>query len=150
MTRLSFVGRFAGARTLAIAASAFLPLLLAAGCGGEETPGPAPMCNALEIIQDPNSCASCHGATGTMGMLVLTGADPASQLIGVQAKGTELPGCAGQGVLIEPDLPARGIFFDKFNAQPSCGKRMPNIGAALTAAQVDCLKAWATQEINKR
>jgi hypothetical protein len=143
MTRLSFVGR-------AIAVSALVPLLLAAGCGGEDPPAPA-TCDPIKILND--NCAACHSSTGTMGSLVLISADPAAALIGVQAKGSlasGAPACMGRGVLLEPTLPARGLFFDKFNDPPPCGDRMPSLLPPLPQADVNCLKTWATEEINKR
>jgi hypothetical protein len=50
--------------------------------------------------------------------------------------------CVGRAfVVTAPNV--GGYFFDKLGATPPCGQRMPPVGAALDAGEIECLKAWA-------
>ena len=49
--------------------------------------------------------------------------------------------CVGR-VFVSTAPAVGGYFFDKLTDRPACGQRMPPVGAALPASEVECLKAW--------
>ena len=82
-------------------------------------------------------CGMCHDASAALFVgldLVATGVrDRLRQASAI---------CVGRAfVVTAPNV--GGYFFDKLGATPPCGQRMPPVGAALDAGEIECLKAWA-------
>ena len=102
-------------------------------------PPPVPFCSTAPEITSKilmPKCARCHGGNNPSGGLDLASAGAKMRLLNVQAR------CMGKTLAVSEPA-AGGHFFDKLNgAVPGCGMRMPQGGAALSAAEIQCLKDW--------
>jgi hypothetical protein len=82
--------------------------------------------------------SNCHGAGRPAGGLDLHSPGLASRLVGAPSTT-----CEGR-VLVFPDNPGQGYFFEILQAMPACGSRMPLLGTPLTEAEIDALRAYVT------
>lgn len=83
------------------------------------------------------ACATegCHDAVAVAAGLDLSVPDLTAALVGVEAAT-----CEGQ-TLVVPGDPGRSFLFDKLQAQPMCGTRMPVV-ASLSDDEIACIEAW--------
>ncbi len=88
----------------------------------------------------PTTCATayCHGAAKSAGGLDLASPGLARRLVGVRGS----MGCRGVA-LVDPSRPEASLMVAKLRLTPGCGARMPLAGTPLTAAQIECVRAWA-------
>lgn len=88
----------------------------------------------------PTTCATayCHGAVKSAGGLDLESPGLARRLVGVRGS----MGCRGVA-LVDPSRPEASLMVAKLRLTPGCGARMPLAGTPLTAAQIECVRAWA-------
>lgn len=88
----------------------------------------------------PQTCATvyCHGAAEAAGGLDLESPGLARRLVGVRGSMS----CRGVA-LVDPSRPEASLMVAKLRATPGCGARMPLAGTPLTAAQIECVRAWA-------
>ena len=132
-----------------LAAAALAVGVSACGGGGS---GPPPACDVQKILFTTYGCAipACHNATapaaafdmGTPGweMAMLDRVAPG----GGPMATASMCGSMNHVYLVKGSVPAKGLFIDKLNLlTPPCGKRMPNIGGPLTAAELACVQTWA-------
>lgn len=83
-------------------------------------------------------CASCHGASG--GLNMSTRAMAHANLVGVAAAGGA---CGSSGLTrVTAGDASRSLLYEKVAGTPSCGARMPRNATALTAAQIETIRAW--------
>lgn len=135
-----------------------LVLLVAApGCAGDlGDPAPyedwrrQPHCLLdLDVEEDifARRCGSrvCHGAPSAddgrvAGDLDLVSPDVASRLVDVPANK-----CATE-VRVVPNDPDGSLLILKLRGTvpPGCGDPMPQVGARLSEAEIDCVRAWIT------
>ena len=116
---------------------------LGLACSSTEDAGElAPECEpSLESIRSKifaESCTqpTCHGAVESAAALNLEDPNLEAQLIGIGA-GT----CDGR-IRVVPGSPDESLLVEKLaNDTPSCGDRMPIIGA-LSAAEIACVRDW--------
>ena len=131
-------------------------VVLTAGCA-DEIADPAPFLAAREagtsdVQMQPATCSlsidvptaifamrcgtvGCHVASSPAGSLDLVTPGVGQRLIGVHSAT-----CAGAS-LVSTDG-TTGFLFDKLMGMPRCGSPMPLGGAALTPAEVECVRAW--------
>ena len=83
-------------------------------------------------------CVSCHGGSG--GLNMSTRAMAYTNLVGVAAAGGSC-GSSGLTRVVAGD-PGRSLLYEKVAGAPSCGARMPRNATALTAAQIETIRAW--------
>jgi hypothetical protein len=88
----------------------------------------------------PETCATayCHGAAKAAASLDLESPGLARRLVGVRGS----MGCRSVA-LVDPLRPEASLMVAKLRATPGCGARMPLAGTPLTAAQLECVRAWA-------
>jgi hypothetical protein len=114
-----------------------------------ETMPSAPVCPpGTNVLNDifKKSCGSCHGA-----------ASPAKNLdlvtTGLEVRMVNKPSTCTDRPLIDGTLQGgspSGLLFDKLSgAVTDCGVQMPAGAAALSPAEMACVKTWAADAINK-
>lgn len=88
----------------------------------------------------PMTCATayCHAATGPAAGLDLASPGVAQRVVGVRGSTS----CRGV-FLVDQARPEMSLMVTKLRSSPSCGGRMPLGRAALTAEQIECVRAWA-------
>jgi hypothetical protein len=82
-------------------------------------------------------CGMCHDATVAMlsGGLDVVG-------VGVRDRLRQSSGiCMGRAFVVSAPA-VGGYFFDKLGNTPPCGTRMPPVGPALDASDIECLRGW--------
>jgi hypothetical protein len=133
------------ARALSLTAPLAACLLLA-GCPEDPPPFECEPANVPAEIIVP-SCggpgASCHGTGSIFG---LYGVMP-ELLLSTNASGLSLA-CADMP-LVNPTLPADGVLFRKL-VGTECGAQMPLGLPPLSAAQVECIRSWVTEQRTTR
>ncbi|MEZ4407019.1 MAG: hypothetical protein R3A52_11140 [Polyangiales bacterium] len=83
-------------------------------------------------------CVSCHGGSG--GLNMSTRAMAHANLVGASAAGSAC-GSSGLTRVVAGDA-SRSLLYEKVSGTPSCGVRMPRNVTALTAAQIETIRAW--------
>jgi hypothetical protein len=53
--------------------------------------------------------------------------------------------CRGRGPLVNASDPSTGLFFDKLASTPACGESMPLGAPTLSAAEIECVRAYMLQ-----
>jgi hypothetical protein len=104
-----------------------------------------------QIIATTCAVSGCHtgGTVSTTGAGLDLTLDSGLQtrLVGVMSSGSNifsLCNSVHEAYLNDNSDPATGLLIDKINSSPPCGVQMPQIGAHLTADQINCVVQWAT------
>jgi hypothetical protein len=96
-----------------------------------------------KLLKGPK-CLLCHAKMSLFPTSFdLASPDLAGRVVDRPAEGNPAKGkCSGK-LLVPKDNPTAGVLFEKVNtATPSCGDRMPQSMAALSAEEIACVKAW--------
>ena len=80
---------------------------------------------------------ACHGTTNPSGGLSLTAASSYGELVNVPGVNS----ACRDLVRVEPGEPTSSLLYRKITGT-ACGTRMPQNGAALSAAQIDTIEQW--------
>jgi hypothetical protein len=135
----------------------------ATGAGGSGGAGSGGRCDAQPIfaMKKHGACTVvgvCHDSLGTAANFNMATAGWETRLVGrappggSAVKGTydsmcspiSTPAVLGQVYLKAGSNPAAGLFLDKLMGNPpACGAHMPNLGEALSTAELACVQDWA-------
>jgi hypothetical protein len=119
-----------------------------AATGGAQ-PATIPACDITPLLTKYfcTVAGACHDALGSGGNFDMASPGWDQRLVGVYPEaGGQVPSlCLGstEPYLIAGSQPARGLFMDKFNANPPCGVAMPNVGPFVSSADLACFQSWA-------
>jgi hypothetical protein len=58
--------------------------------------------------------------------------------------------CRGRGPLVNPSDRTTGLFFDKLTSTPVCGDSMPLGAPTLSAAEIECVRAYMLESQTSR
>jgi hypothetical protein len=123
--------------------------MIANDASSPDTMPSAPACPpGTNVIADifKKSCGTCHGAAAPAKSLDLV-------TMGLEVRMVNKPSTCNDRPLIDGTLQGgnpTGLLFDKLSgAVTDCGVQMPAGAAALTPAEMACVKSWAVEAINK-
>jgi hypothetical protein len=111
-----------------------------AACAGElDDPARFAECRAgqaEELVAQRCTTIGCHGANQPAAGLDLASSGLGARLVGVASPSDE---CGGRLYISTTD--DRHLFLDKLG-KPPCGARMPFAQAALSGADIECIRRW--------
>jgi mono/diheme cytochrome c family protein len=95
---------------------------------------------------DGGNCGVCHAskASTTNGGFMFNSTDKAGTLaafVGKMSPGTSGSKCGGKTYVVAGN-PSGSLLYQKINASPPCGARMPQGLAPLSDAQIATIGAW--------
>jgi hypothetical protein len=89
-----------------------------------------------------SKCGTCHGSDAPAADLDLVSPGLVMRVVGIRST-TEY--CEGQ-MLVDTAEPEH-LILSKLTGDPVCGARMPLGGAALAAADIECVRRWIDDAI---
>lgn len=118
--------------------AAVLAAAAVTGCsgGGGSGADAGPNCDVPALFQQKCSGSGCHGPTDSAAGLDLVSANVGERI-------SDRLATQGLGVIVKPGRPEDSVLYDRVQAMPTMGARMPlSSPNPLPAGDVDCIRDW--------
>lgn len=125
---------------LGVLASTLAVFAAAAGCSGGSGSGPdagGASCDVPALLQDRCSGNGCHGGgTSISADLDLVSPNVAQRI-------SDKPSVNSTDPIVRPGLPEDSVLYDRVQAEPTTGQRMPAAGPPfLSDSEISCIRDW--------
>ena len=122
------------------------PRLMGSGTGGTGGTGGPSVCDGAALMVTSCGMPGCHSASVPQAGLDLASAGVIARLLGQPGNPTANPACVSntKALLVDGSTTGDGFLIDKLNNPAPCGSFMPQVPGPLNAADMQCMKDWAT------